>query len=272
MKTIQNHSKMLEILFKNRNKNYGAYSIRIAYDKTLAKSILMICLILTALFGSYFFLKEPVKEIVETGQIEHLDSLIHIEFKLKEPDQPLANNNPNQNKNQKPQFDNNTGLATKISDNLNDSLKTNTQDDPIAKGIDSTSTTNNNNLSGVGTNTATGGSGNTFVNQPPLDLYALDENPEFEGGLDALNKFISKHIQYPSSAAEIGKQGTLYVQFIVDENGRVTGAKLKNNIGFGLDKEALRVVNLIPDFRSPGKVKGKAVKTNFLLPIKFKIG
>ncbi|MGE0567875.1 MAG: TonB family protein, partial [Bacteroidia bacterium] len=241
---------MLEILFKNRNKKYGAYSIRTSYDKTLVKSILVVCLFLTALFGSFFLLKEPVKEIVENKQIEFLDSLIQIEFRLKEPE-PLADVSTSENKSNPIKSESSDNLATKIVDNMVDSVKTNTQDNNISKGVDSTSNNSNSHLTGISNGTTTGGNG-ISISEQPLDLFALDENPEFEGGLAALNKFISKHIQYPSTAAEIGKQGTLYVQFIVDENGKVTGAKLKNNIGFGLDKEALRVVNLIPDFKSPG--------------------
>jgi len=117
---------------------------------------------------------------------------------------------------------------------------------------------------GTGTTTAT-------VTSGPTELVFVDTPPEFEGGIAALYKFVSKNVRYPEDAVERGKQGTVYVKFVVDEKGKVCNLSLLNNVGYGLDAEALRVVGIIPNFKSPAKVKGQPVKVYYQLPIKFKL-
>lgn len=103
------------------------------------------------------------------------------------------------------------------------------------------------------------------------ETFSVDREPEFEGGLAALYKFINNNIRYPSLAAELGKQGTVYVKFVVSERGKVEKVMLQNNLGYGLDDEAKRVVSIIPDFKSPASVKGHPVKVYYQLPIRFKL-
>jgi TonB family protein len=96
--------------------------------------------------------------------------------------------------------------------------------------------------------------------------------PEFPGGQDALANYVNNHVEYPQQAIDDNTTGTVKVSFVIDENGKVTGAQLMNGngakIGKGLDEEALRVVNSMPAWK-PGKVKGKNVKTRLELPITF---
>ena len=65
-------------------------------------------------------------------------------------------------------------------------------------------------------------------------------------------------------------QGRVVVKFIVNEDGSVSDAQVKRSISQGLDKEALRVINMLPRF-IPGRQQGKAVKVYFLLPVAFKL-
>ena len=98
--------------------------------------------------------------------------------------------------------------------------------------------------------------------------------PEFPGGQDALANYVNNHVEYPQQAIDDNTTGTVKVSFVIDENGKVTGAQLMNGdgakIGKGLDEEALRVVNNMPAWK-PGKVKGKSVKTKLELPITFQL-
>jgi protein TonB len=96
----------------------------------------------------------------------------------------------------------------------------------------------------------------------------VEEMPEFRGGDEARIKFLQSHIQYPQLAKESGIMGTVYVTFVVDENGRVTSVKVLRGIGGGCDEEALRVVRMMPPWK-PGKQSGKNVRVQFNMPIKF---
>ena len=99
---------------------------------------------------------------------------------------------------------------------------------------------------------------------------AFDTCPEFPGGMEALYKFISQKIIYPADAVEEGIEGRVMVQFVVDEEGDVKDAVVKQSVSPSIDKEALRVVKLMPKWK-PGTVDGKPVDAYFRLPISFKL-
>lgn len=104
------------------------------------------------------------------------------------------------------------------------------------------------------------------------EVYTIVEDmPIFPGGDDARNRFLAMNIVYPESATRYGIQGTVYVQFIIDQNGIVTDAKILKGIGGGCDEESLRVVKLMPKWY-PGKQNGKVVNVLFNMPIYFKLG
>ena len=103
-------------------------------------------------------------------------------------------------------------------------------------------------------------------------VYEMTEvRPSFPGGQSALEDYITNHIEYPQMAVDDNKEGTVNVQFVIDENGKVTNAKLVGaELGDGLGDEAVRVISSMPKW-DPGKVKGKNVKTRLTLPITYKI-
>lgn len=95
--------------------------------------------------------------------------------------------------------------------------------------------------------------------------------PAFPGGQKALERFFEDNIQYPDNATENNAEGTVNLTFAVDESGKVYAPKVvSKNIGYGIEPEALRVFNKMPKW-TPGKIKGKNVKTKYTLPIKFKL-
>ena len=98
----------------------------------------------------------------------------------------------------------------------------------------------------------------------------VEIQPEFPGGDDALFKFIQKNIQYPDMERENDIQGRVVVGFTVNTDGSLTDIVVKKGVSSGIDKEAIRVVKLLPKFK-PGKQQGKAVRVSFILPIMFKL-
>jgi len=101
------------------------------------------------------------------------------------------------------------------------------------------------------------------------EIFQVVENaPAFPGGDGARMKFLQENIKYPQMAKESGIQGTVYVTFVVERSGAVTDVKILRGIGGGCDEEALRVVNNMPKWE-PGKQRGKPVRVQFNMPIKF---
>ena len=95
--------------------------------------------------------------------------------------------------------------------------------------------------------------------------------PGYPGGEKALGLFYDKNIQYPVEASDNGIDGTVMINFAVDENGKLYAPVVTSPvIGYGLEQEALRVFNKMPKW-TPGRIKGKNVKTRFNLPVKFQL-
>lgn len=99
-------------------------------------------------------------------------------------------------------------------------------------------------------------------------FLVVEEDPEFPGGLEALSKFIADNIKYPQLAKENNITGRVFVSFVVEKDGRVGQVKILRDIGGGCGNEAVRVVKLMPKWK-PGKQRGKAVRTQFNLPVNF---
>lgn len=96
----------------------------------------------------------------------------------------------------------------------------------------------------------------------------VEQNPMFPGGDEARMNFLRENIKYPQMARESGIQGTVYVTFVVEASGSITNIKILRGIGGGCDEEALRVVRQMPKWQA-GKQRGKAVRVQFNMPIRF---
>ena len=89
-----------------------------------------------------------------------------------------------------------------------------------------------------------------------------------------LLEFIYKNIKYPAIARENGVEGTVVVTFVVEKSGKVTDARVVRDIGAKCGDEALRVVNMMNQqgiVWTPGKQRGRPVRVQFNLPVRFKL-
>ncbi|MCB8963860.1 MAG: energy transducer TonB [Bacteroidales bacterium] len=101
-------------------------------------------------------------------------------------------------------------------------------------------------------------------------FVVVEEMPSFgPGGLEEFrNNYVQKNLKYPDVAAENGIQGKVYINFVVEPDGRVTNVKVIRGVDPILDKEAARVVASSPRWK-PGKQRGKPVRVQFNIPIIF---
>ncbi len=96
----------------------------------------------------------------------------------------------------------------------------------------------------------------------------VDQMPEFPGGQVALIKFLCENIQYPPEAQKNKIQGKVIVQFLVTKTGKVSEVRVVRSVDPDLDKEAVRVCKLLPNF-TPGRKNGQPVNVWYTLPITF---
>jgi TonB family protein len=105
------------------------------------------------------------------------------------------------------------------------------------------------------------------INGEPI-FVVCEQMPSFPGGDKELLNFIATNVKYPEVAKENNIQGRIIVKFCVTKEGKVSNIKVVRSVDPSLDKEALRVVNSLPDFM-PGTQGGKNVNVWYTLPINF---
>jgi protein TonB len=98
----------------------------------------------------------------------------------------------------------------------------------------------------------------------------VEEMPGFPGGESALMKFINDNLRYPQLALENGISGRVICTFVIDGRGKVSDIQVIRSVDPNLDREATRVISMMPDWK-PGKQRGKPVRVRYTLPIIFKL-
>lgn len=99
-------------------------------------------------------------------------------------------------------------------------------------------------------------------------FMSVEQDPEFDGGYDAMMRFIRQNLKYPANALRMEIQGTVYVTFVVGKDGSVREAKVLRGILKECDAEAIRVVQSMPSW-TPGKQNGRNVNVRYTIPVRF---
>lgn len=261
---MKNQLNWNDLVFENRNKDYGAYALRNAYGGRviLAFIIALITLALVMAFPAIRKLfEDDVVAIVNTKEFRYTD--------LVAPP-PIDRNTPPPQKVELPpplkqalKF-----MPPKIVDKEVVVDETPPMED--LKNLDVAPVTTDGEAVSVFDDVVP-----DAVEEPEEDqnkVYTIVEQPaEFPGGFAAMMKWVSQNMKYPSQARRMGTEGNVFVQFVIDQQGQISEAKVVKGIGAGCDEEAVRVISKMPAWK-PGKQNGKAVKSRFVLPLKFVLG
>ena len=86
---------------------------------------------------------------------------------------------------------------------------------------------------------------------------------------EQINKHIRKNFRYPEIAQEMGIQGRVYINFVIDKDGSITSIRMRGP-DKNLEKEAQRIIAKLPRM-TPGKQRGRAVRVPFSIPITFRL-
>jgi protein TonB len=106
------------------------------------------------------------------------------------------------------------------------------------------------------------------VYEEPEIFTIVEEMPSFPGGEAKLFQYLGENMKYPAMARDAGITGVVYVTFVVKEDGKIDGVRILRGVGGGCDEEAIRVVKGMPRWK-PGKQRGKSVRVQYNLPIRF---
>jgi len=248
-----------DVIFENRNKAYGAYVLRTMYTKSVLKGLGLTIVIVALLFYSpdiIAFFKGV--EVVEKAPPR---KLVYTELSAPPPiDKP---------KPPPPQIQ-----LPKLQKVIK-FVPPKVVKEEVVEEIPTIEEIKQHEVAAVEVEGPT----EIVFEEPVEEVVVEDENkiftvveqqPEFQGGYEAMMNFIKKNMRYPASARRMGVDGTVYVSFVVSKDGSISEVKQIRGISADCDKEAMRVVSMMPPWK-PGKQNGKPVFVRFVLPIKFKL-
>ncbi len=104
----------------------------------------------------------------------------------------------------------------------------------------------------------------------PLNFHIAEDLPQFPGGAVAFMKWLTQHLRYPHTARFKKVQGRVVAVFYVETDGRITGIKVTQSLSPECDREALRVLRLMPHWK-PGIQNDQPCRTKVCIPIVFKL-
>jgi len=249
----------IDLVFENKNKEYGAYQLRRDSSKTTVTAFFSGILLIAA-FGAIFTLSNGFGKPIVIEVTPIIDEPITVTPYFVEPIQPKTQVNAGQAKTpQEP-----TALSPLVVSATPDVLveiPTNviTENHPLNPGT----------AGGTGTNSTT-----TTIEIPTLPIVdpnvvvtpsALDKLPEFPGGMQKFYNYVGNNFEKPE--IESSNAFRVYVAFVIEKDGSMTDIKVIKDPGHGLGKEAIRVLKSLKTKWVPGMVGSKPVRTSYNLPI-----
>jgi periplasmic protein TonB len=262
MGDAQKYTSFDEMVFENRNKEYGAYVMRTKSMRYLGTATLVSLLLFgVAVVSPQIYaainniLEKDVKELP-------LDKNIVVQMEDVKPakDEQVIVEEPPPMLEKAIKF-----VAPEVAKDVNEKDELATQEElkesqagkeTVTTGLDFGSLVDTNAAKMV----------DVKVEEKPF--LVVEENAEFPGGYKALNEFLNKNIVYPQKCQENEIEGKVYLKFVVTSDGTVKNVEVLRPVDPDLDREAVRVVKLLPKFK-PARQSGKEVPVYYTLPVQF---
>jgi len=261
-------SSWTDLVFKNRNKAYGAYQLRAESASITFKALLIVAPAFILLFAGPALYRKFHPEVVERiVTLPETDTVVIDAVRPPmEVEPPKAEPVAEKRKTVKmPSVIQVVAQPAKdekppLLDDLKDAVVGQIAQAGLATGDPVMPVT----VSGTGNGTAVTDAPDNTV----YDGSVIEKFPEFEGGMAAWSKFIQRNLRYPAQAQEEGTQGKVFVSFVVEKDGSVSNVSVIRGIGSGCDEEAVRVIKKSPRWK-PGMQHNNPVRVRYNIPLSF---
>lgn len=260
-------SGWLNLVFEGKNKEYGAYQLRQESGKTTFFAFIL-GLLCVSTFAIVMLLVTSNSAAAVPTNPEYLGPVIHLDkFKpntppVKKPEVPLKKTEPLKEPDPKLPLSNPI-IVAKDPDNVAPNKE------PVAtpseNGSDNGTATPN-----TGGETGTPSAPTVTPTMPDngttvVTTNLVDVMPEFPGGINRFLAYVGQNFEKPEN---IDTTVTIFMLFVVEKDGSMSDIKVLRNPGYGLDKEAIRVLKAQKTKWKPGIKDGKPVRVLYTLPIK----
>lgn len=244
-----------KVVFARHNQAYGAFQLRTEYNKRLGISLASAIGFLIMAVGAPF----AISKFGSGEEVEVKKKIVDVNMELFEEEEEKPEEIKEPEVIEQPKIETVQFVAVEAADEPVEEPPP-TQTD-VAETVVSTVTQEGENIDVAPP---------PVVEEEVFDLAAVQEQPEFPGGMEKMYEFMGKMQKYPDMEYEAGIQGKVYIQFTIAKDGSIEETKVLRSVSDGLDKEAMRLVKSMPKW-NPGKMGGKPVKCRFNLPVVFKL-
>lgn len=278
-------NEWLDVVFENRNKEYGAYVLRKLGPKATNTALLIVIAVVTvfsvpAALNIKIFSgkKETVTEVAFTEEVT-LEDLV--EKLPEEEEKPVVQEEAPRIAESKPALDvvalpeikpvpKEEAVETEVA-TVEEATDKRKLIGPVAmKGMKGGSVTTDGkwgtkDVAGSATGSVSGVEDGTGTGDQIFE--SVEINPEPPGGMATFRKWIADNYQYPQGAIDAGVRGTITVSFVVEKDGSLTDIKVLRDLSYGTGQAA---ENLLKRARkwNPGIQNGRPVRVAYTLPIK----
>ena len=242
-----------DVVFQNRNKAYGAYLLRRAYAKrVMFGAAVTVTLVAGILSAPKFFPPEPQTDVTiftdDGGTIVLPPPIVEPLRSRKKVADPARHQ----------------AKTSRIV--VTDEVITQNEIEPVMEvpsedGVLSSA-------AGIPGDIATISLPEPTQPEEPVVREIAEVMPQYDGGLEAMMKFIRKKIRYPHTPRKLGIDGTVFVRFVVSGDGRVTDVEVIRGVHPDYDEEAVRVISMLPAWTG-GRHNGRPVGVRMVIPINF---
>ncbi len=270
MENSKNAKTLDDMVFENRNKEYGAFMLRKNYSKYLTRAALTGI----GIFGGLVLAAWSFNQFAATEETQMVDidlSALKEKKEEKKEEVKIEEKKPEEKKPEIKQI-----KFVPPEPKLDEEVKNEEpppEDKEVEKAVISSQTVEGEDAVGIAEAPPVVEAPKEVEIEKPKEeeiFTSVEQNPEFPGGNIEALKYIAKNIKYPSAAQRANVSGKVFIKFVVERDGSIGDVQILKGIGFGCDEEAQRVIKGMPKW-SPGKQNGRNVRVWFTLPVNYQL-
>jgi periplasmic protein TonB len=275
-------NQYLDILYQNKNKDYGGYELRKNYTRRLGRSVIIAFAILAIVLVNVVFNKAEADNRVTNKPTVGSHKYTEVTFikpRVIKPKIEKPTKSAGKTPIKTPAIKTKTPVTPRTARlNVVDTRTATLPTLPTAVTTASTGVTTTSTLptsgptsaipSGGGGTASTTASTTATTGNTIKGSTQVDQIPLYPGGEAALNAFLSKNLEYPEEARQHNAEAEIEIFFVVDIDGSIQQISCNNKDQYGFVTEGKRVVGKMPKWK-PAMVGGKPVKCYFSVPINY---
>jgi protein TonB len=251
-----------EVIFEKRNKEYGAYFLRKAYDKNVSKALIItVALLLLTVFIPLIAKYISDERFFRTGPVQGPEIIV-----IGKPNDVIDPPPP-------PPLPPDIDIEKKVKFQAPNVVDTTSDLGPILTQVELSEQKSNDPIGDIDLKVDPDQNEKKVIDEYDnriLDIGGVSEKPIFPGGEEAMFQFVADNMKYPAMALDNGIQGTVFIEFVIEPDGSLSNIIIKKGIGAGCDEEAERVVSLMPKWTA-GKQNNVSVRVRAVMPMKFRL-